>query len=371
MRRRSVLLLMLAGLLSACSLRGPVQSPAPAEPADPGGGVSRPVAIYLSAASPAIQAPPGVERVAGMPELKALAGDSARAIWLDAAAAGQVDREWLRERYNRHWPVFLFGTGAHAVLLDLLGIQGEAAQAGQGAYRQRAPGPLFTQGVWPEIPPGSEAARVAADLLAEGEVTLEPVKPAEAPVPVREFAAKMGRFEIAQTLRMGSETYLLISGGWQVASARRTLGAVEVRAAKDPSAPALGIWRMRIGGSPVTVQSADPYLPQVINVHRLPEVPITGPAVLVTPTPGARGGGKFRVTGYVRAFEATYHVRLKDQTGKVVATAWGTAASGGPDWGSFVTELPYTGTGAATLEIYVESAADGKEIVLTSVSVEL
>lgn len=365
MAKWAIFSLLVTLALAACAPAAPPSSPVE--------GVGRTWAIYLSGQQPAVlgaTVEQGVQVVSDMAQLKVQTGQDAVAIWIDTAVVGQIDQAWLAARYRQRNPLFLIGSGAHQHLLALIGDDTRKPSMAMAAFRQHMERPHIQEGIWPQIPPVAELISQSQRLLMEGPVKTESVSIAEAPLRVREFAKKLGPKEVAQTLRIGSDIYLFIVGGWEILRVQREMGVVQASVSRRTGAPHVAIWRLQTDGLPVDVQGEPEYLPQVVNWHGLPEVPIADEAVLITPVAGTKGNGAFHVSGYIRAFEATFNLRLRDQSGKEIALQHGMAASGAPDWGSFLVRLPYQGKGKATLELFVVSMKDGSEILLRSIPVE-
>lgn len=85
--------------------------------------------------------------------------------------------------------------------------------------------------------------------------------------------------------------------------------------------------------------------------------------------------GTYTVTGEARVFEATYQYEVSDGH-HVFMEGFGTASTGGPDWGTFTLEviiapedLPTNGT--LTLFLFEESAKDGSIINELAVVLEV
>lgn len=127
--------------------------------------MERPVQIYLAGDPPALKPTPALEVVSSMADLKGLVGESPRAIWVDVAMEGQVDTQWLRERYRQGWPLFVFGKGAHDSLLRLLDLSTEKAQGSVAAYRQRSRDGADLLGVWTVMPAVPELLDLSRELL--------------------------------------------------------------------------------------------------------------------------------------------------------------------------------------------------------------
>lgn len=83
------------------------------------------------------------------------------------------------------------------------------------------------------------------------------------------------------------------------------------------------------------------------------------PLILVdSPLPGERVTSPIRVAGTSNLFEASSLLELH-QAGKTIASTIVTASAGNGERGTFDVELPYEGSGSATLVTYDRSAADG------------
>jgi hypothetical protein len=97
------------------------------------------------------------------------------------------------------------------------------------------------------------------------------------------------------------------------------------------------------------------------------------PAILVeSPAPGDTIGPRFTVSGTANTFEATVNVRLVDEARTLVET-FGTATSGSGVRGTFRMTVQFVGgtDGPVTLVAYELSAADGSEINVVEIPVEL
>ncbi len=98
------------------------------------------------------------------------------------------------------------------------------------------------------------------------------------------------------------------------------------------------------------------------------------PAILVeSPTPGSVVTSPLRVRGTANTFEATLNLRLLDASGKVLYDNFTTATSGSGTRGTFEQTIPFTISkdGPGTLVAYEHSAADGSEINVVRIPVEL
>jgi hypothetical protein len=84
----------------------------------------------------------------------------------------------------------------------------------------------------------------------------------------------------------------------------------------------------------------------------------TPPILVDSPLAGATVTSPMRVTGTSNLFEASSVVELV-RDGTTLVQRIVTATAGNGERGSFAVELPYTGTGPATLVSYDRSAADG------------
>ncbi|MCL6558749.1 MAG: GerMN domain-containing protein [Firmicutes bacterium] len=96
------------------------------------------------------------------------------------------------------------------------------------------------------------------------------------------------------------------------------------------------------------------------------------PVIWVTaPVKGQKITSPVTVKGTARVFEASVSVRLKDESGNVIARGFTTATQGAPGHGDFVITLPFTASpgGKGTLEIYWTSPNDGSELNVVAVPV--
>lgn len=88
------------------------------------------------------------------------------------------------------------------------------------------------------------------------------------------------------------------------------------------------------------------------------------------PKPGDEVSRTFTLTGAARAFEAHVSWRIKDSSGREVATGFTTASLGtSPVWGMFTTEvrIPDNVSGAVTLEVFWPSPRDGADVGKVSI----
>lgn len=89
-----------------------------------------------------------------------------------------------------------------------------------------------------------------------------------------------------------------------------------------------------------------------------------GETAVYTPTPASSVATAFRVSGAVRAFEATFAWRVKDASGSVIAGGTGMANIGtSPVWGAYELDvtLPPGTRGPISLEVFQRSPRDGSE----------
>ena len=79
------------------------------------------------------------------------------------------------------------------------------------------------------------------------------------------------------------------------------------------------------------------------------------------------------VAGEANVFEATVSMRILDETGKEIATAFTTAKCGTGCWGAFVGEITFEvdHEQPGTLEVFESSAEDGSDIHKVSIPVTL
>jgi hypothetical protein len=95
------------------------------------------------------------------------------------------------------------------------------------------------------------------------------------------------------------------------------------------------------------------------------------PAILVSsPLPGDRVTSPLHAAGTANTFEATFQLEL-DQNGAPLAKTVVTASSGTGQRGTFAVDLPFTGSGPATVVAYELSAADGSVINRVEIPVTL
>src|SRR6266508_562810 len=109
------------------------------------------------------------------------------------------------------------------------------------------------------------------------------------------------------------------------------------------------------GTAGLTLHEADEQTPII-----LVESPVSGDAVT----------SPLRVSGTANTFEATLQLRLV-QDGRKLYEHFVTATSGSGQRGTFEWEIPYKATGAATLEAFEYSAADGSETHKISIPIRL
>lgn len=96
--------------------------------------------------------------------------------------------------------------------------------------------------------------------------------------------------------------------------------------------------------------------------------------VFVTwPTSGTTVQSGFTVTGCANTFEAAYSWRLKDGSGAILASGFGTATCGTGCVGTFTQPVSYTvsETQVGTLEVYTASAEDGSDQHLNAIPLVL
>ena len=108
-----------------------------------------------------------------------------------------------------------------------------------------------------------------------------------------------------------------------------------------------------IGGDPRTVN-------QNIAVYS----PIVGQSVT----------GSITISGAARVYEANVSWRLRDSSGRAVATGFTTATNGtGPVWGTFQTsaQIPAGLSGRATLEVFWGSPRDGTDQDVVSIPLQV
>jgi germination protein M len=116
------------------------------------------------------------------------------------------------------------------------------------------------------------------------------------------------------------------------------------------------VQRVRIGGEPaVTRADFEDQTPAI-----LVESPVAGDSVT----------SPLRVAGTANTFEATLQLRLV-QSGTKLYEQFVTATSGNGQRGTFQWQIPFDATGAATLEAFEYSAADGSEIHKVRIPIRL
>lgn len=89
-----------------------------------------------------------------------------------------------------------------------------------------------------------------------------------------------------------------------------------------------------------------------------------GQTAVYAPAPTSSVDASFKVSGAVRAFEATFAWRVKDAAGSVIASGFGKANIGtSPVWGAYEVEvaLPPGTRGPVSLEVFQRSPRDGSE----------
>lgn len=98
------------------------------------------------------------------------------------------------------------------------------------------------------------------------------------------------------------------------------------------------------------------------------------PLVSVTePCSGDAVTSPLAVAGEANVFEATVSMRILDETGEEIATAFTTATCGTGCWGTYVGEISFEvdHEQPGTLEVFESSAEDGSDIHKVSISVTL
>jgi germination protein M len=130
--------------------------------------------------------------------------------------------------------------------------------------------------------------------------------------------------------------------------------------------------RFELDGEPVEVFSGEGVvLSEPVGrddyYDQLPTIFVNRPAwggVLANPA---------RVAGIANTFEATFHVRIADGSGRALAEGPVMATCGTGCWGTFDTLVPYNvaSAGWGTLQVYELSAADGSIINMTEYPVWL
>jgi hypothetical protein len=113
-------------------------------------------------------------------------------------------------------------------------------------------------------------------------------------------------------------------------------------------------WRATVLSEPMRI---------VLDIGGHPQTVATNTAVYA-PLPGATVARTFTVSGLARRFEANVPWRVKDQSGRAVASGFTTASLGtSAIFGTFefTVQLPGTVSGSLTLEVFEVSMADGSE----------
>lgn len=95
-----------------------------------------------------------------------------------------------------------------------------------------------------------------------------------------------------------------------------------------------------------------------LSVVNEPTIWVTAPAANQTIS------NPFEIKGTARVFEATVSYRLKDASGKVLASGFTNASEGAPGRGDFQTKVGFTssGPGQGQLEVFETSMKDGSDI---------
>lgn len=127
---------------------------------------------------------------------------------------------------------------------------------------------------------------------------------------------------------------------------------------------------LRLDGEPVTTFSAEGIeLPPTLTRADVEE---QAPAILVeSPAPGDVVASPLRVRGTANTFEATLEVELVAEGGERLASTFGTATCGTGCRGTFSIDVPFDGTGPATLRAFERSAKDGSETKLVEIPLVL
>lgn len=99
------------------------------------------------------------------------------------------------------------------------------------------------------------------------------------------------------------------------------------------------------------------------NFHLILPLPTSSNIVVWTPLPGTKVVNGQRVEGQGRAFEAVLNHELRDANGVIVSNERFTLAdAGGPEYGNFISTLPFDRTPTAStgeLHVFTRSANDG------------
>lgn len=195
------------------------------------------------------------------------------------------------------------------------------------------------------------------------------------PAKVRAWADLYTGTTVGASHQEGGRTYLLASveeGAVQIESVKVQNGQAIVTIVEGGTAGAAIVsipesvsgarfqWKSAPTG-PAGKQTDPTTLPVVANPHQLPEVKLTGNAVVVAPTANQTVSGAIVIKGYARhLFEASISARLLDASGKEVGKVSTTAAASAFDWGSFSMVLEHDApAGNYRLELGTYSAMDG------------
>jgi hypothetical protein len=127
---------------------------------------------------------------------------------------------------------------------------------------------------------------------------------------------------------------------------------------------------LRLDGEPVTTFSAEGIeLPPTLTRA---DVEQQAPAILVeSPAPGDEVASPLRVRGTANTFEATLEVELVGGAGEQLASTFGTATCGTGCRGAFSIDVPFDGSGPATLRAFERSAKDGSETKVVEIPLVL
>lgn len=123
-------------------------------------------------------------------------------------------------------------------------------------------------------------------------------------------------------------------------------------------------WRVTVMQSPLRV---------VVDIGGAPDA-VSESVAVYAPRPGATVDRTFTVSGLARAFEANVNWRLRDSSGRVVATGFTTASIGtSAAWGTFeaTVTVPTSVSGNVKLEVFWGSPRDGSDVGLVGIPLRI
>jgi hypothetical protein len=219
------------------------------------------------------------------------------------------------------------------------------------ATQPAAPAPETAAPPTATQPTTAPPATTAPPTSGQAGIPVTVIDPATAPADVQAAAGALASSPVVYPIAKPGVTYLVIATGSdarkvKVDRAEGDASMLTLHLKEDPAGRRLLIATVPMTGLThveVAVDGEYARIPALSNKHNLPLVPLPG-GVFVLVSPKADQvitGDVLHVSGYGRPFEATFGLSVENAAGEKIGSLAPVMAGSGPNWGSFVADVPF------------------------------